>query len=384
MTDTVHNQTNSAQRSGRRIVWVIVLLVVGGLFAMALTRTGALNSLPVPAPNGTGAAEKATHSDEVVLACPGRVEGLSEVTKVSAAVDGVLAAVRVKEGQHVAAGEVLALIDCHDLEAQLQATRATAERARQARQRLLRGSREEERHIAADKLAEAEAVLRQVQLQAQRMASLFDKGDISKEALEKARRDAEVAEATRRAAANYQTLVNAPPLPEETARADAEVNAAEEQVRTSAAKLGKCTIKAPLAGTVLQSHLKPGEAVSAVFPQPIVSLADTSQLRVRAEVDERDIGRIYTGQGVLILIDAFPQEQFRGSVSSLGALMGRKKVRTGDPAEKSDRDVLEVLVDLAKTDDRLVIGLRTTVRFLGRRETKVNTLPGRSGDTPHP
>ena len=368
MTDTVHNQTSSARHKGRRAIWVVVLLVISGLFTLALTRTGALNSLPSAAPSGNGTAEKATHSDEVILACPGRVEGLSEVIKVSAAVDGVLTAVRVKEGQRVAAGEVLALIDCRDLEAELQAARARAESARQARQRLLRGSREEERRMAADKLAEAEAVLRQAQLQARRMTALFDKGDISREALEKARRDAEVAEATRRAAANYQTLVNAPPLPEETARADAEVNAAEEQVRTSAAKLGKCTIKAPLAGTVLQSHLKPGEAVSAVFPQPIVSLADTSRLRVRAEVDERDIGRIYLGQGVLILIDAFPQEKFRGSVSSLGALMGRKKVRTGDPAEKSDRDVLEVLVDLAKADERLVIGLRTTVQFLRRTE----------------
>jgi ABC exporter DevB family membrane fusion protein len=358
-----------------------MLLVVGGLFAVALTRTGAHNSPPSAAPNGNSAAEKANHSDEVVLACPGRVEGLSEVIKVSAAVDGVLAAVRVKEGQRVAAGEVLALIDCHDLEAELQAARARAESARQSRQRILRGSREEERHMAADKLVEAEAVLRQAQLQSQRIAALFDKGDVSREALEKARRDAEVAEATRRAAANYQTLVNAPPLPEETARADAEVNAAEEQIRISAAKLNKCTIKAPLAGTVLQSHLKPGEAVSAVFPQPIVSLADTSQLRVRAEVDERDIGRIYSGQPALILIDAFPQEQFRGSVSSLGALMGRKKVRTGDPAEKSDRDVLEVLVDLAKTDERLVIGLRTTVQFLAGRETSVNSPQGRNGNT---
>jgi hypothetical protein len=46
--------------------------------------------------------------------------------------------------------------------------------------------------------------------------------------------------------------------------------------------------------------------------------------------------------------------------------MGRKKVRTGDPAEKSDRDVLEVLVDLVETDARLVIGLRVTVQFLSK------------------
>jgi len=67
-----------------------------------------------------------------------------------------------------------------------------------------------------------------------------------------------------------------------------------------------------------------------------------------------------------VLIDAFPEKRFRGKVSDIGALMGRKKVRTGDPAEKSDRDVLEVLVDLDETDKRLAVGLRVTVRFLSK------------------
>ncbi len=292
------------------------------------------------------------------------MEGIGETVNVSAGVDGILAEVRVREGQQLATGEVIALIACHDLEAELQAARAAAEIARQSRQRLLRGSPEEERRIAADKLAESEAVLRQAHLQAQRMTMLFDKGDVSKEAMEKARRDAEVAEANRHATVDQQTLVNAPPLPEETAKADAEVSAAEEQIRTVAAKLGKCMVKAPLAGTVLRCYLKPGEAVSTVFPQPIVSLADTSRLRVRAEVDERDIGRISPGQRAVIFADAFPDKRFAGKVSRVGELMGRKKVRTGNPAEKSDRDVLEVFVDLEEAREHLVVGLRTTVQFL--------------------
>lgn len=44
--------------------------------------------------------------------------------------------------------------------------------------------------------------------------------------------------------------------------------------------------------------------------------------------------------------------------------MGRKRVRSGDPAEKSDRDVLEVIVALASTDATLKVGLRVTVKFL--------------------
>jgi hypothetical protein len=111
--------------------------------------------------------------------------------------------------------------------------------------------------------------------------------------------------------------------------------------------------------------MKPGEVVSVVFPQPILSLADTSRFRVRAEVDERDIARVFPGQRVLVHADAFPQQEFTGTIAYAESLMGRKKIRTGDPAEKSDRDVLEVLADLADQDPRLVVGLRVTVQFSG-------------------
>jgi hypothetical protein len=56
-----------------------------------------------------------------------------------------------------------------------------------------------------------------------------------------------------------------------------------------------------------------------------------------------------------------------GVVARLGAQMGRKTARSGDPAEKSDRDVLEVVIDLDRQDARLVFGLRVTARFLEER-----------------
>ena len=71
----------------------------------------------------------AENTGEVALACPGRVEGLSEVIDIGAGIEGVLAEVRVQEGQTVAAGEVVALIVCDDLEAELQAARRFAEAA---------------------------------------------------------------------------------------------------------------------------------------------------------------------------------------------------------------------------------------------------------------
>src|SRR5262249_54516329 len=217
--------------------------------------------------------DRSRDQEKVVLASPGRIEGASEVTNVGAAMDGVLSAVLVNEGQQGAAGSVVALIDCRDLEADIRTARASAESARQSRSRLLRGSREEERRRALNEAAEATAEVKQARLQYQRLMQLVESGDVSREELEKARRDLEVAEAAERAAAARKDLVDAPPLPEEVAKADADVKTTEERVRTATAKLEKCTVKAPIAGKVLKCHLKAGESVSTVYPQPIVSIA---------------------------------------------------------------------------------------------------------------
>ena len=347
-------------------------LLLPGLFLIALVILARFQFFkPSGAPTNMQNSNQvmAESANEIVLACPGRVEGLTEVIDVGAGVEGVLTEVRAQEGQTVTAGEVIALIACDDLKSELQAARQLAEVARQSRQRLLRGSREEERHMATAEVEAARAVFNQSQLQHQRLAGLFEKGDVAKEAMEKSRRDLEVAEASLRAKTDYQRLTNAPPLPEELAKADAEAQAADERVRLASAKLDKCVIRAPIKGVVLRRHLNPGEVVSVLNPRPIVSLADVSRLRARAEVDERDVGRIYQGQPVVVFSEAAPGKKLSGRVFWIGALMGRKKAQTGDPAEKSDRDVLEVLVDLDEKADWAIIGLRLTVQFIGKRVT---------------
>ncbi len=310
----------TSDNTWRRIKWAAACL--GGLALCALL-AGGLTLRSHTATPAQPAQPAAREPAQVVLACPGRVEGLTEVVNVGAGVDGVLLEVRVKEGQQVRAGELLARIDCRDLEAELPAAQAAAESARQTRERLLRGSRTEERRVALDYQAREEAVLQQARAQHQRMAKLYESGDISREVFEKARRDLDVAQASRSAAEHQLALVNAAPLPEELAKAEAEIKVAEGRARALIEKIRKCVIRSPASGTVLRTPLRAGEAVSATFAPTIVSLADISRLKVRAEVDERDLGRIFSGQQVLVTAPAFPPANFagkwRGSANRWGA-----------------------------------------------------------------
>ncbi len=258
---------------------------------------------------------------DVVFASPGRVEGLSETTEVAAAADGVLKAIYVKEHQFVTKGTLMGEIACDDLNAMLQTAFAEAEGVRQARARLLRGARDEEKRVA-------------------------------------------VADADLQAAVRTEEWLAAPPLQEEKARADAEVLAAEGRVRTARERIKKCAIVAPIAGTVLRVYARAGESFSTVTPRPLFALADASGRRVKAEVDERDLGKVVIGQKVILQTDGLGGKKFTGTVASISSVMGRKSVYTGDPSDKLDRDVLEVEIDLTGDPRSLPIGLRVTVQFL--------------------
>jgi multidrug resistance efflux pump len=270
----------------------------------------------------------------------------------------------LKKDKEIRVGQVVARLDCHDIENVIAADNAAVEGSIQIRKRLMHGGREEERQAAAAETSAAHSVQVQAQLQFDRMSKLQKDGVVSRDDLDRARRDLEVASSTLNAAEQREMLAKATPLKEEVARADADVLAAEEKARVDKARLGKCSITAPLSGTVLRVISKAGETVSTITRTPIISLSDTSQLCVRAEVDERDIGRVSTGQKVQIVVDAYPDKKFYGRVKRIGELMGRKAVRSGDPSEKSDRDVLDVIVELDQTDARLVVGLRVTAQFI--------------------
>ena len=107
-----------------------------------------------------------------------------------------------------------------------------------------------------------------------------------------------------------------------------------------------------------------GEAFSTIMPKPLFTVADVSRFRVRAEIDERDLGSVHLGQKVAIHAEGFPDSPMTGEVTWLAATMGRKTALSTIPAEKTDRDIREALIDFDPGDRTLVVGLRVTVEFL--------------------
>ncbi len=333
----------------------IVLFILAVAFLGTTRNKNSVQARGIPSNSATAT---------VAFASPGRVEGASETTQVGAAADGILKAVYVKEGQFVKRGTLLGEIACDELQAGLQTAVAEADGARQTRTRILRGARDEEKKIATEKTAAARATFDEAKSRLEMQRALYQKEQISRASYDQSVRDLGVADANLRTAVRTEELLAAPPLQEEKARADAEVLAAEGRVRTVQERIGKCSILAPIDGTILRVYARRGESFSTVTPRPLFSLADTSSRHIKAEIDERDVDKVSVGQKVVIQADALNGKRLNGSVVRISAMMGRKSISTGDPSDKSDRDILEAVIGLDDNTLSLPIGLRVTVQFL--------------------
>ena len=350
------------RRSAKRVVLVVIatilILTVGGVWFFSEERVAPKEAVPP--------SSLAPHKD-VMFASLGRIEGLHEAIQIGAGVSGVIDTMPFQEGDSVGRGQTLARIKCGPTESQRGVALAELDAAAASHERLLRGSRTEERLEAEANTAAAQATLTRAKLRYDRIEGLSQTGVMPPDERDQALRDFQLAEQQYKAAEQRELFVKADPLPEEIAKSEAQIRAAELRAEQLQRELDLCIVKAPVAGTVLRVFKHVGEAYSTMFPEPLLSLADTSGFRVRAEVDERDINHVFIGQKAEISADALNGKSLAGQVESIGAQMGRKKARTADPAERSDRDVLEVLIGLDNTDMRLVPDLRVTVRFFPQK-----------------
>jgi HlyD family secretion protein len=266
----------------------------------------------------------------------------------------------VVAGTRVRAGQTVAELDRDDLTQDVIAAAADTRQAEAIRQRLLRGGRDEARRRADGERAHANAILAEAESRFQRYETLFREGVVPAAAKDEAERDLRAAQASAQIALEAQLLAKESPLVEELRKADAEVERARAQWSAARAREEHRVVRAPFDGVVLRVHTRPGETYSRLSPRPIITIADLSTYYARAEVDERDTTQVQVGQAATVGSD--DGVVVGGRVTWIAPMMGRPNTRTGDPAAKHDRDVLEVIVELSGPSP-WPLDQRVTVRF---------------------
>jgi multidrug resistance efflux pump len=297
-----------------------------------------------------------------MLVAPGRVEPVRDPVALAFETTGRIVAIEVDEGVAVHAGQVLARLDDRLAKARLAGAEAAVAQA-DARYRLaVRGPRHEDIDAAKAAADAATADADHRALEQARSERLGAVGAVASAAVDADDAAARVARSNASAAAaRYQAIAKGT-RGEEIAEAAAALEAARAERDAAKVTLDQTVLRAPNDGVILRRTAEVGALVTTMAPAPVVTLADLSQLEIRAEIDEADIAAISVGKPARATADAYGDREIPVRIVRITRELGRKTVRDDDPRARVDTRVLEVIAQFDGTPGvSLPLGLRMYV-----------------------
>lgn len=257
-------------------------------------------------------------SGRIVSTDDARVKGT--IVAVSAKVSGRVDKVMANEGDNVQAGQVIAILEKDELEAQVEQATANLEMAQAKLAAVVAGNRHQEVATANASASQAMSNYNNAQKNYQRSETLYNQGAISIQQLDAARTAADVAQAQYTSAKEQYSLSAEGSRPEDIQMAQSQVHQAQAALTNSKLQLANATVKAPVAGIVALKSVEDGEIISA--GQQLFSITNLTDVWINANIEETYIGRIQVGQSVEFGIDAFPGNKFVGHVMEVGSATG--------------------------------------------------------------
>jgi HlyD family secretion protein len=205
------------------------------------------------------------------------IVGVVRTTEIRVApeVAGQLASIKVRKGDRVRAGDIVAELPAIELSASVAQARAALDAAIASRDHVYAGVRDEEKASLAAAIAKAESKLVYAQAQLTRTTVLARDNFATQQASDQAENDvasarADVAEAQ----ANYDAAI-AGPTKEELAIADAQVKAAASALSVLERHLDKTILRAPADGVVTVVVAEIGENIHA--GEPVLAIEQTGK-----------------------------------------------------------------------------------------------------------
>ena len=155
--------------------------------------------------------------------------------------------------------------------------------------------------------------------------------------------------------------------------ARAQLVRAEVFLENARIALDDTSVRSPIAGTVISRPTEVGQVITSPTSAVgggtlLMEMADLDNVRVRALIDEIDIGKISIGQEVILKVSAYRDKKFVGVVSKI------------EPMSRVDQNVttFPVLIDIENKDNLLLIGMNTDVEIEILNEKVALALPAGS------
>jgi len=301
----------------RKVSRLAVWLVAG----IALAAAVALRWKPFGAHGASGAAgatARVSRRDisSTVLATGAVKPQIGAEVKVGARISGRVEKLQANIGDPVRKGQVLAVLDTAELEADVALCRASLAEA----EALLAAARAEgpgQIALAEAAFAEAEAAARYAETDMRRTRQLHEKNVASDNEVDVARREQDCADA-RQARGEAALALAKAKLSDDIRRLEATVESRKAALAGARARLDYATILAPISGVIASVSTQEGETVAAGLNAPtFLTIINLNRLQVDTFVDEVDIGKVKVGQKATFTVDSFPSREFAGKVVAI-------------------------------------------------------------------
>jgi len=333
--------------------WIVVIGVI--LAALILTAALSLRRAQVQVRTARAYRETITSS----IATNGKIEPIDGF-EAHAPIATTVKRVDIRQGDWVKSGQLLLQLDDADVRSQLARAQAQVKGMEAQLLAVSAGGTQEEVLTTRNALVKAQADRDAAQKNVQALRRLLQTGAASQAEVDAAESQLHVAEA------NVHTLeqkLHDRFSKPEIGHAEAQLAEARAALAAASDLLSSMNVTSPFHGMVYNLPVREGTFVSA--GDLLVQLADLHRVRVRAFVDEPDIGRLQTGQPVEVAWDALPGRVWKGTIESLPT----------NVVQRGTRMVGEVTCILDNADLKLIPNTNVSVAVIQARHENALTVP---------
>ena len=340
----------------------LLLLLLAGIIAFVLIRVSGRQ------PVAKISAVKPLRQNIVSsITSNGKVEPIAPFN-IFARLDTFVEKVSVSEGQNVKKGQLLLELNVKDASAQLANAKSRLLRAQEDLRAAKAGGRTDDTARVAGDLAKAMGDRDGLQRHHDSLARLLAEGAATKDELAAN----ELALVKAQAEVNRLTAVKKEferQVSLDTSRGELAVQQAQNDVAALEDKVRQGRITAPTDGTLYALPVKSGDYVK--MGDLLAKMADLHQVRVRAFIDEPEMGGLEPGLPVKITWDALPNRTWQG----------RTEMTPKQVVSHSSRSVGELLCSVENAKLELLPNTNVNVRINSRERLNVLAVPRGSVET---
>ena len=277
---------------------------------------------------------------------------------IGSQITGAVSEVLVEEGERVARGQRLIVLD----DSELRAAVVQAEGALAGAEARMRQLKELTLPTARELLAQTQATLTNAQKTLERTETLEKTGAATVASLDDARRAYDVARAQMNAA--QFAVYTSSPGGSDYVMAETQVTQAQANLDTSRARLAYATVVSPRAGVLISRNVERGYVVQP--GSPLLVLAPDGKTQIELQIDERNLGKLALGQQAFVSADAYPEKRFPAVLSYINPSVDinrasvEVKLDVKDPPSYLRQDMtVSVDIEVARKDDALIVPARS-------------------------